>query len=103
MARCKIPCERDTAMEQHHKVCVETCTGYLYDDGRVKIMGELTASNNTPIDEYREVQVILYDEDGDIVGRDYTNWTDFGLRQSFEFEFGDIEEAIAKIKAYPAT
>lgn len=102
MARRKIPCERDTAVEQHVKVCVETCTAYLYDDGRVKIIGELIASEGRSINSYREVQIILYDDEGDIVGRNYTNWMEFGLRQSFEFEFDELEGNVAKIKTYPA-
>mgnify|MGYP000922484942 CR=1 FL=1 len=101
MTRRKIPCESDSSMEEYSEISIETCTGYVYDDGTVKILGEAVTTDEIPIDEYKTIQVILYDADGDIIDRHYTNWSEFGLRQSFKFEFGKFDETVAKIKVYP--
>lgn len=102
MSREKILCERDMAMEEHSHIQLEACTAYVYEDRKVKVMGEAVAQDNSVKDEYKTIQVILYDADGDIVDRAYTNWMEFGLRQSFELKFSNLDEVITKVKVYPS-
>lgn len=99
--KTKLPVHRDPEMEKIAGITFEACAAY-FDGESVKIVGEVTTLNSRPLSDYREVQVSVFDEDGDILGRGYTNWSEFQLRQSFEIEIEDLPGDPARVKAYPS-
>lgn len=104
--KIKITTLRDENMEQLAGVKVEACTAFLDSKGALHILGEIVSSNKKPIRDYRELQVVVFDSNGDISNRELTIWNNFGLRQSFDFKI-EAEELAgstpAKVKVYPAT
>lgn len=105
MPRIKIPIERDEQMEEINEVKLTSCTAYYDESGLIKVLGELASTTGDPIEDYREVQVVVYDADGDILGREYTNWSEFGLRQSFEIKVKNEDTSLQpdRVKVFPAT
>lgn len=66
----------------------------------MRVVGEIVASNAKPLDDYREVQVAVYDEEGNILGREFENWGEFGIRQTFEVEMEDLPGVPFRVKAF---
>ncbi|MFH0870406.1 MAG: hypothetical protein V1866_05110, partial [archaeon] len=99
----KILVERDWAIEEMTDLAIEKCTAY-YDEGIIRILGEVISRNRKPIQDYKELQVIVYDSGGDILARGYTNWALFGIRQSFEIELENrnVFSEPAKVKVFPS-
>ena len=104
MARQRITVDRDQAMETMTGVGLEGGSAYYTDDGSINVLGELVAMENTPISSYIEVHVVVYSADGDILGRNYTNWSKFGLRQSFKLEIENEDSSLnpTRVKIYPS-
>lgn len=104
MARIKLSIERDEEMERLSKLRLDACTAYLIDSSSITVMGELVSTAPTPQETYKEIQIIVFDKDGDIASREYTNWTSFGLRQSFQIDIELIEfhSENYTVKAYPS-
>lgn len=101
MTHQKIPVQLD--QKGSSGVVVVSATAF-FDGKNLKVMGEL-AAENTAVKEYRKVEVVVYDLDKDIVGRDYTNWSKFGSRQSFEINIKPekLYGIPAKINVFAAT
>ena len=103
MAKTKLVVSRDSEIEALTKVRVESGSAYYnVDDNEVIVLGELSALS---VDKgYVEVHVIIYDSDGDIMARDYANWVEFGLRQSFELtlDVSEFSEKPEKVKIFPS-
>lgn len=97
----KLPVQRDTDMEKLTNLIFEACAAY-YDGDEVRVIGEVVSSNLRPIQDYRDVQVSVYDKDGDILGRDYINWSEFGIRQSFEIKVEKLPGVPDKVKVFPS-
>ncbi len=103
--KIKILIIRDENMELFTGVKIEACTALIDRKGTLNIIGEIASANAQPISDYVEIQVLVFDSDGDLVNRQFTNWSELGLRQSFEFEIEP--ETLAgstptKVKVYPA-
>lgn len=65
MARTRIPIERDQKMEDLTELEVESCSAYYDDNGYIRILGEIISTSREPIWDYKEVQVVVYDTEGD--------------------------------------
>jgi len=104
MAKKKILIERNEQMEKITGVKVDGCSAYYDNEKNISVFGELSAISQSYIDEYKEIQFVVYDSNGDIIARHYTNWSEFGLMQSFEFieDLSDFEDEPVKIKVYPS-
>jgi len=104
MTRKKILVERDSKMEEIIALEIESCTAYYDDEGFIKILGEVISRSRKHIQDYKEVQVIVYDSEGDVLARGYTNWAIFGIRQSFEIELENENPSTepAKVKVFPS-
>ena len=102
MPKKKLEIVRDLQMEALTKIRVESCVAYLDDDHQVCIVGEVSAFSVD--DNYAEVQVVVYDSDGDIMSRDYSNWGAFGLRQYFDLQIdvSEFEANPVKVKVFPS-
>ena len=48
----------------------------------MRVLGEVVSASAKPIQDYRAIQVVVYDENGDMLGREYTNWDSFQMRQT---------------------
>ena len=97
----KLPVHRDQDMEKITGLSFDACAAY-YDGVEVRVVGEVVTRDSRPIADYREVQVVIYDEEGDILGRNYTNWTEFQIRQSFEVEIEDLPGVPYRVKVFPS-
>jgi hypothetical protein len=97
----KLPIDRDTAMENLTELTLEACAAY-YDGDVVRVVGEAVSTNGRTIPEYREIQVSVYDQDGDILGRSYTNWIAFQVRQSFEISVTELPGIPARVRVFPS-
>ena len=99
----KLAVRRDERMEGLSGLRILACSAFHYEEDEViKVIGELTTLNGDVVREYRELHVLAYDDAGEVVGRGLTNWSAFGLRQSFEIEVDDIQGAPAAITIYPS-
>lgn len=107
VSKKKLPVVRDEDMESLYGVSVESVSTFYDNDlGNLVVVGELAASNGVLEDEYREVQVVIHDAEGDIVGRGLSNWVSFGLRQSFELSFSESDDLYgipSSVSVYPAS
>ncbi|RLJ19148.1 ATP-dependent DNA helicase PcrA [bacterium endosymbiont of Escarpia laminata] len=103
MVKKKLQIERNKQMENHSGIKIESCSAYYDTKKNVCVFGELIAENKSPVNEYKEVQLVVYDSDGELMAREYTNWTEFGLMQSFDFnvDLSDFEMEPSRIKVYP--
>lgn len=103
----KLPVVRDEDMESLYGVSIESVSAFYNEEsGNLVVVGELAASNGVLEDEYREVQVVIHDAEGDIVGRGLDNWMSFGLRQSFELSFNeadDLHGTPSSVTVFPAS
>lgn len=104
MAKKKIKIEQNEQMEKHTGIKIDACSAYYDSENTISIFGELSAINQSYIDEYKEIQFVAYDSNGEIIARNYTNWAEFGLMQSFELieDLSDFETEPVKIKVYPS-
>jgi len=91
-------------MEKSSNLKLDSCTAYHdQENDEIHIYGEVISSSGKPIKKYMEMHAIAFDEDGDIIGREYCNWVVFGIRQSFHQYFLNVENKPQKIKVYPVT
>jgi hypothetical protein len=106
MARRKLTVEKDQEAEDLSGLVLKAASAF-FDAGEKKLtaLGEVQTMDGESIDSYREVQLIVYDADGDIIGRNYTNWSDFGIRQSFSLvlDEDDLFGEPARVKLYPSS
>lgn len=107
MSQRKLPVVREEEMEGLCGVSIESASAFYDDDsGNLAVIGELVASSGVLKDEYREVHVVVHDVDGDVVGRDYSNWGSFGFRQSFELSFDESDDLYgtpSSVRVFPAS
>ena len=98
----KIDIERDEDSEELYDIEIVSCTAYC-KSGDIKVYGELASMTMRPIRKYREIHVVVYDVYGDILARRYTNWSEFGLRQSFDLnlENQNPSRAPVRVKVFP--
>lgn len=103
MAKKKLKIVRDEKMEDQSRITIESCSAFIDEDNNVSIIGELLTKNGKKIDDYKELQMIVFDKDGDIIEREYTNWSEFGTRRSFkeEIDLSDFDIEVGYIKVYP--
>jgi curved DNA-binding protein CbpA len=99
----KLPIERDALAEELHAIQVVSCTAY-YNNTLITVIGELAAVSFEPTRQYKEVHILAYDADGDVLARARGYWSPFGARQSFEVE---VENAFpahppVKVKVFPS-
>ena len=103
MAKTKLEVMRNLAVEDSCGLVIESCAAYYDNDNEsVTVVGELTAKQKHS--SYVTVQAVIYDTDGDILARKYTNWSSFGLMQSFDIDFdlSDYDQKPKKVKVYPS-
>jgi hypothetical protein len=98
----KIPVERDEVMEEAFGIKLEACTACC-DEQSLVVIGEARSARSTTIDGYREIQLVVYDSDNDLLAREFENWAEFGIRQSFKVEM-DVQGLPAtpsRVKVFP--
>lgn len=83
-AESEIPVERDAEAEAESRLTVGGCSAYLVELGEVNVIGEIMSTSGKAIKDYREVRFRVYDEQGKLIGTDYTNWGAFGRHQAFD-------------------
>jgi len=98
----KRPVHVDKDMESLAGMSFEACAAYYDGDEEVRVIGEAVSANSKPIQDYHEIKVVVYDAEGDILGRDYTNWTSFQLRQSFEIEVMNLPGVPTRVRVFPS-
>ena len=98
----KLPILVDKKMEALSGISFEACAAYFDEVEGVRVLGEVVTASGEPIKDYREIQVVVYDENGDILGREYTNWTSFQLRQSFEIQVLELHAVPARVRVFPS-
>lgn len=54
------------------------------------------------INSFREMNAVVYDSGGAIVGRETQIWMKFGVFQSFSITFYDVKRKPARIKVFPS-
>jgi len=101
----KLAVERDQRMETATGLTLESCTAFVNGDGELRVYGELVCARSGALEDYREIQLVVFDADGDIVHREYSNWVKFGVRQSFQFEVdgSSLPEPPSRVKVYPSS
>lgn len=75
--------EYDNASAKRAGLNIEAASAFFSDE-TLTVLGELSSRSGNSIDDYRELQVIVYDAQDQAVGQALCNWIEFGLRQSFE-------------------
>ena len=83
---------------------IAAASATVQDATTVLILFELVSTDGHRISDYRELQALVYDAAGRVWGRAYTNWSEFGRRQSDEIEVQNerAREAPARVKLFPA-
>ncbi len=97
-SKTKLTIQRDEYAESVAGIEVESCTAY-YDESIIKVLGEVSSLSGRSIAQYREVHIIIYDNYGDILARKYSNWSHFGVRQSFALELRNEDPDFAPVRA----
>ena len=97
--------ERDTVAESDSGILISAASATMHDDSTILVLAELEANGGRRIAEYRELQVLVYDAAGKVWGRAYTNWGEFGRRQSLELEVRStrVRAAPVRVKLFPTT
>lgn len=104
MKKSKVMVQRNVDMEKFCDVSIEKCTAYIDGDKNLSVVGVMNATGQSPITDYREVHLLAIDDKGDLMAKEYTNWSEFGFMQSFDFDLdlSEFEDAISEIRVYPA-
>lgn len=99
----EITIERDDFCENEYKIKVESCAAYLVERGEVNIIGEAVTKSGTAINKYKEIHFSVYDANGKLLGTNYTCWSKFARRQSFDYQvyFKPKSAIPAKVRVYP--
>ena len=85
-----VPLTRDSDAELDVGIEFDGLAAYWLDEAEsLHVMGIATTDDGEPLNEYREIQVVVLDASGSVIGRDYTNWSDFGRKRPFSFAFSD--------------
>lgn len=97
--------ERDTVAESDSGILISAASATMQDDSTVLVLAEVEADGGRRIAEYRELQVLVYDATGRVWGRAYTNWGEFGRRQSVEIEVRSTRTRATpvRVKLFPTT
>ena len=70
-------------------------------DDEVRILGEMVSANGHLIEDFVDVQAVVYDTRGNLIGRDDYCLGEFLLRQSFEIIVEDLACAPSQIRVFP--
>lgn len=82
--------KRDTEAESDTGIDFDGLAAYWLEDSEsLHIMGIAKTVDGDLLNEYREVQLVVLDAAGAVIGRDYTNWGDFGRKRPFSFVFAE--------------
>ncbi|TWU60402.1 hypothetical protein Poly51_06780 [Rubripirellula tenax] len=98
----KLPVQIDNDMAALAGIKLEACAAYYNGDDEIRILGEAVTANGKSIEDYREMQAVAYDADGDIIGRSYTNWGSFQIRQSFEIYIDELPCDPVRVRVFPS-
>jgi hypothetical protein len=95
---------RDPDSERDAGVQIVSVEAWVIEDGGVVIVGELESASGKKLDEYRELQFVVYDAADRVLGRGYTNFSPFGRRQTFDEEVSELRPGArpAKVRVFPA-
>lgn len=98
----QIPVEIDKESENQYQLKTESCSAYLEEQGRIKIIGEVSTTDGKDISEHLEIHCNVYDNTGKLVGTNHLLGKNFGCQQSFDWMvFFTPKSAIpVKIKIY---
>jgi hypothetical protein len=95
----------DSAAERDMGVKFTAVEATCPEPGVVRVVGELVTTSGERLDDYRELQFVVYDCADKILGRGYTNWSEFGRRQSFDEELTELRSTAkpAKVRVFPSS
>lgn len=95
---------RDLDSERDTGVQIVSVEAWEVEGGSVAIVGELETISGKKLDEYRELQFVVYDAADKILGRGYTNFSPFGRRQTFDEEVSELRSGgrAAKVRVFPS-
>ena len=99
----KIRIERDLELEKRTGITIESCNIARDEDDEdnVRVSGIAISRSGKPIEEFVTIQFEIYGNEDNYYDADEESWFDFGVRQSFEFEFDDSDNSVGKVKLYP--
>ena len=94
---------RDLDSERDTGVQIVSVESWVIEGGAVTIVGELETISGKKLDDYRELQFVVYDAADKILGRGYTNFGSFGRRQTFDAEVSELRPGgrPAKVRVFP--
>ena len=94
---------RDLDSESDTGVQIVSVESWVIEGGAVTIVGELETISGKKLDDYRELQFVVYDAADKILGRGYTNFGSFGRRQTFDEEVSELRPGgrPAKVRVFP--
>ena len=94
---------RDLDSERDTGVQIVSVESWVIEGGAVTIVGELETISGKKLDDYRELQFVVYDAADKILGRGYTNFGSFGRRQTFDEEVSELRPGgrPAKVRVFP--
>jgi hypothetical protein len=95
----------DSAAEHDMGLRFTTVEATCPEPDVVRVVGELVTMSGERLDDYRELQFVVYDAADKILGRAYINWGEFGRRQSFDEELTDLRPTgkPAKVRVFPSS
>ena len=95
---------RDLDSERDTGVQIVSVEAWEIEDGAVAIVGELETISGRKLDDYRELQFVVYDAADMILGRGYTNFSPFGRRQTFDEEVCELRPGggPVKVRVFPS-
>ncbi len=101
---CQLTILRDLDSERDTGVQIVSVDAWKIEDGAVTIVGELETISGKKLDEYRELQFVVYDATDKVLGRGYTNFSPFGRRQTFDEEVSELRPGgrPAKVRVFPS-
>jgi len=99
----EIEIERDKYEEDQAKIVIKSCTAYLTEPGEIEVIGEAITQSGRAINKYKEIKFDVYDDKRKLIGTNYTNWSEFGRRQSFKsyVNYKPKKTIPTKVRVYP--
>lgn len=104
MQKTKLRVEVDQAMQDFAGLRVESCSAfYDADENKVHVFAEIVAEGGVPVDESREFNVALYDDEGTLIETASEIFLEFGLRRMVRVTLDDVCGIPVRAKVFPAT
>jgi hypothetical protein len=89
-------------MEKEAEISFESCTAYFDEDEEdATVMGEIISTSDNTSKTELEIEILVYDKDGDLLDCESECIDDFCKRGSFKSNFLDLPGKPALVKVFP--